>query len=156
MNADDPDNEEIAQVLDRIAELLDVRDDNPYRVQAYNRGAETARHTKASLTELAQAHDIDAINALPHIGQGMASTVMEHVNTGRSSLLDRLEGEVTPVDLFQQLPGIGPELPAVLPIGWISTPWPNWSKLPTTTVWKPWQVLAPAGPRLFGTRWPGV
>jgi hypothetical protein len=106
----DPGNEEIAQLLERIAELLDLQDENPFRVAGYRRGAETARRTDRSLADLARAHDIDALKALPDIGQALASTVMEYVNTGRSGLLERLAGEMDPVHLFGQLPGIGPEL----------------------------------------------
>jgi DNA polymerase (family X) len=32
------------------------------------------------------------------------------VKTGRSDVLDRLQGEVSPIDLFVQVPGIGEEL----------------------------------------------
>ena len=110
MSTDAHGNEEIAKLLDHIAELLEVRADNPYRVEAYRRGATTVRNVDTSLAKLSQAHDIDAIKDLPNIGQALASTVMEYVNTGRSSLLDRLEGEVKPVELFSQLPGLGPEL----------------------------------------------
>ena len=110
MRSSDPGNEEIAELLDHIAELLAVRDDNSFRVEAYRRGAATARNAGSSLAELSRAHDIDAIKDLPNIGQALASTVMEYVNTGRSSLLDRLKGEVQPATLFSQLPGIGPRL----------------------------------------------
>lgn len=105
-----PGNEEIAQLLERIAGLLELQEENRFRVEAYRRGAETARHTDRSLADLARAHDIDALKGLPGIGQALASTVMEYVNTGRSGLLERLEGEMDPGHLFGQLPGIGPEL----------------------------------------------
>jgi DNA polymerase (family 10) len=105
-----PGNDEIAQLLDRIAELLEVQEENPYRVTAYRRGAETVRNADTALADLSRAHDIDALKNLPDIGQALASTVMEYVNTGRSGLLDRLEGETEPGQLFVQLPGIGPEL----------------------------------------------
>ncbi len=36
--------------------------------------------------------------------------ITEYVHTGRSSVLDRLQGEVVPGDLFSQVPAIGEEL----------------------------------------------
>ncbi len=105
-----PGNEKIALLLDRIAELLEAQEENPFRVEAYRRGAETVRNVDTSLAQLAQARQIDTLKELPNIGQALASTVMEYVNTGRSSLLARLEAEVGPAELFSQLPGIGPEL----------------------------------------------
>ncbi|HEX6386313.1 MAG TPA: helix-hairpin-helix domain-containing protein, partial [Anaerolineae bacterium] len=49
-------------------------------------------------------------DALPEIGQGLAQIIVEYVQTGRSGVLDRLEGEVTPEDLFTKVPGVGEEL----------------------------------------------
>jgi DNA polymerase (family 10) len=54
--------------------------------------------------------DRQAITGLSGIGSGLARTIEEYVQTGRSSQLDRLRGEVSPADLFKKVPGIGPEL----------------------------------------------
>ena len=43
LQAEPPSNEQIAQQLERIAELLEGQDANPFRIQAYRRAAETLR-----------------------------------------------------------------------------------------------------------------
>jgi DNA polymerase/3'-5' exonuclease PolX len=50
--------------------------------------------------------------ALPAIGRGIAMAIMEMLSTGRWSQLERLRGALHPEQLFQTLPGIGPELAA--------------------------------------------
>jgi hypothetical protein len=49
---------------------------------------------------------------LPGIGRGIGSAIMEMVTTGCWSQLERLQGALQPEQLFQTLPGIGPELAA--------------------------------------------
>ncbi len=105
-----PTNEQIAAVLDRVADLLEAQDSNTFRVRAYRNGANAVRNTDRSLAELARANDRETLVALPDIGEGLASLIIEFVTTGRSSQLERLQGESTPAALFTQLPGIGPEL----------------------------------------------
>jgi DNA polymerase/3'-5' exonuclease PolX len=47
-----PSNEDIAHLLEQIADLLEQQDDNPYRVQAFRRGAESVRTSAVPLTEI--------------------------------------------------------------------------------------------------------
>jgi len=103
-----PDNKEIAEVLERIAELLEVQDANPFRVRAYRRAAGVVRHSDRSITEMVVSED--SLEDLPEIGQSLASSIREYVHTGQLRLLDRLEGEVSPEALFETIPGIGEKL----------------------------------------------
>lgn len=103
-------NAEIAEVLERIADLLEVQDANPHRVCAYRNGARSVRGADQSLADLVRQGDGEALQRLSEVGAGLASIITEIVHTGRSSLLDRLQGEVSPVKLFAQVPGIGDTL----------------------------------------------
>jgi DNA polymerase (family 10) len=105
-----PDNDEIAGLLERIADLLAVQDANPYRVQAYRNAARTVRECPRPLVEILQQEGTEGLDALPGIGRSLAALVAEYVHSGRSRLLDRLEGQVSPEDLFATVPGIGEEL----------------------------------------------
>lgn len=103
-------NEAIAQLLERIADLLQAQDANTFRVRAYRNGAQTVRDTEQSLEQMVLSGDGQALAELPDIGQGLAATISEYVRTGHSNVLSRLEGEVSPARLFTKIPGIGPEL----------------------------------------------
>jgi DNA polymerase (family X) len=103
-------NQEIADVLERVADLLEAQDANRYRVQAYRRAAVTIREHEQPLVELLAEGGVEAVDALPTIGPTIAAHVAELAHCGALSLLDRLEGEVSPERLFATIPGIGPEL----------------------------------------------
>ena len=102
-----PPNDQIADVLDQIAELLAAQDANPFRVQAYRDGADTVRQAGESIADLAGEQGQEALQELPNIGEGIARVITSYVHTGRSELLQRLQGEVEPGELFTQVPGIG-------------------------------------------------
>jgi hypothetical protein len=105
-------NAEIADALDRVATLLEAQDANPYKVRAYHTAAETIRVHPVPLEEILEQGGVEAVEALPTIGSTIAAHVAELVHRGGLSLLDRLEGEVSPERLLATVPGIGPELAA--------------------------------------------
>jgi hypothetical protein len=105
-----PANAEVAALLERIAELLEAQDANPFRVRAYRDGASSVREAERSLAAWVKEGGSEALEALPGIGQGLSTLISEYVHTGRSSLLERLLGEVSPEDLFARVPGIGATL----------------------------------------------
>ena len=108
-------NREIADVLERVADLLDAQDANRFRVAAYRRAATTVREHAVSLIELFEAGGVEALDALPTIGPTIASHVAELAHSGGLTLLERLEGEVSPERLFGTIAGIGPELAHRIP-----------------------------------------
>jgi DNA polymerase (family 10) len=105
-----PSNQAIANVLDKIADLLEVQRANLFRIRAYRNGAQSIRATEESVARLVREKRMDAVTSLPRIGEGIASTIAEFVETGRIRLLDRLRGEISPEDVFEQVPGIGEDL----------------------------------------------
>lgn len=110
MSENQPTNQEIANVLERIADLLEAQEANPHRVRAYRNGADRVRSVEKSLAEMVRSGGGDALQELPDIGEGLARVISRFVDTGRSDLLERLQGEVSPEKLFSQVPGIGEEL----------------------------------------------
>ena len=110
MGEPQPTNDEIAGVLDEIADLLEAQDANPFRVRSYREGANTVRQVDEPLAQIVQREGADALQRLPSIGQGLAGLIGEYVETGRSDLLDRLRGEVSPESVFKKVPAIGEQL----------------------------------------------
>lgn len=107
MSGNRPSNKEIAQLLEQIAALLEAQGANRFRVQAYRNGAQSVRSAGRSVAAWIEEQGKDAIQSLSGIGHRLASVIDEYVRTGRSSQLSRLQGEVSPEDLFVQVPGIG-------------------------------------------------
>lgn len=110
MKRSDPNNRLVASHLREAAELLDLQGASPFRVEAYRRGAATVDALDRPVGELLEAGGLDALQALPHIGAGIAAAVRDMVETGRWSLLERLRGASEPEQRFRTLPGVGPKL----------------------------------------------
>ncbi|MCA9506365.1 MAG: helix-hairpin-helix domain-containing protein [Myxococcota bacterium] len=105
-----PGNDEIASVLERVADLLEVQHASAYRVRAYRAGARTIRGLPFPVAERVEERGDASLESLPAIGRSLAALVREYVATSRLGLLERLEGETSPHDLFATVPGIGPAL----------------------------------------------
>lgn len=106
----EPTNSEIASVLERIAALLEAQNANPHRIRAYRDGAQAVRDADMSIAEQVMQGEQEKLQDMPGIGEKLAGLMTEYVETGRSGLLERLQGEVAPEMLFDRVPGIGPEL----------------------------------------------
>jgi hypothetical protein len=107
-----PPNDEVADALERVADLLEAQDENPFRVRAWRTGARSVRACEREVAALLAEGGPPGLDRLPGIGKSLAGAIAELVHTGRLRLLDRLEGEVSPEDLFTTVPGIGEELAA--------------------------------------------
>ncbi len=103
-------NEDVADVLERVADLLEAQGENPYRVRAYRAGALTLRTCETPVAEILEREGLEGVDRLPSIGKSLAAAIAEIVHTGRLGMLERLEGQVSPEDLFTTVPGIGEEL----------------------------------------------
>jgi len=103
------DNRRLAAVLRRIADLLDIEGDNPFRANAYRRAAQAIETCRQPVAELPD------VTVLPGVGKGVAAVVEELVTTGRSALLEELEAKI-PSGLLAllRIPGLGPKKVGVL------------------------------------------
>jgi hypothetical protein len=97
-------------VLERVADLIEAQGGNPYRVRAYRNAARAVREGARRLAEIDAGEGRAGLEQLPGIGKSIASLIHEYLHTGRVALLNRLEGQVSPEDLFTTVPGIGEEL----------------------------------------------
>lgn len=105
-----PKNTDITAALDRIADLLDVQGANSFRVDAYRRSAQQIDKQTRQVAEWVLEADCRELESLPAIGERIAAIICEFVQEGRIGLLERLEGETAPEDLFKTVATIGPEL----------------------------------------------
>jgi hypothetical protein len=79
-------------------------------VAAYRRAAETVAGLEEDVATLLEREGIGGLDALPGIGPVLAQAIAQMVRTGRWAQLERLRGAVAPEQLFQSIPGVGPEL----------------------------------------------
>ncbi len=103
-------NQDIADNLREIAELLEQQGANRFRSNAYSRAADTVERFPQPLSELIEQQGFTGLIELPTIGEGIARSILEYVATGRMSRLESLKAGHDPIELFEQIPGIGPRL----------------------------------------------
>ena len=103
-------NAEIADILEQVADRLEAQHANIYRIDAYRAGATVVRNHPDSIQDLALSEGRAALDALPQIGSSLSGSIDEIAHTGKLRMLERLEGRLSPVELFKTVPGIGEEL----------------------------------------------
>ena len=99
-----------ADRLREAADLLAQQDDNPFRIAAYRRAADSVARLDTDLHELLEAGGIEAMQAIPGVGRRIAGGLAELARTGRWTYLERLRGSAEPRDIFRTIPGVGPAL----------------------------------------------
>ncbi len=100
-------NLDIATRLEEVAALLEEQGASPFRIRAYQKGADAVRSLDRPAGELLAEGGLPALEALPAIGESLARAIESLVRTGRLPHLDRLRGESDPVTLLSSVPGVG-------------------------------------------------
>lgn len=105
-------NFEIARLFDLMADLLEVKGENPFRIRAYRRAAQSLENLAEDVETLAEQRRLDDI---PGIGEDLAGKIVEYLNTGRIRAVEALRQEV-PAGLVELMgvPGVGPKTARVL------------------------------------------
>ena len=95
---------EIAADLRAIARLLTVKGENPFRAQAYERGANALENLEGDLDALIKS---SRLREIPGVGSGLAAVIEEIYTTGECWMLEQLRQELPPgaVEL-SQVPGL--------------------------------------------------
>lgn len=105
------DNDNIARIFTRIARLLEIKGESGFKINAYERAADSIRNSTASLSEM----DMDALKEIPGIGDAIAKKIVEMNQSGHLDFLERLESEIPPALLdWLELPGVGPKTTAAI------------------------------------------
>src|SRR5256886_15788965 len=96
---------EIAAVLEEIATLLELKDENPFKIRAYANAARSLETFGANLSDL---QDEDALEKIPGIGKAIAAKIKELAATGSLKYLEELRGDFPAaiLELFS-IPGLG-------------------------------------------------
>ena len=101
-------NSEIANMLDHVADLLEIEEANRFRVRAYRNAAGTVRDQGRAISSRVEAGE--DLSELPDIGEDLAEKITEIVRTGHLGLLDDLSGDVPEaIVAATRIPGIGPK-----------------------------------------------
>jgi DNA polymerase IV (family X) len=105
-----PQNAEVAEQFELLADLLELEGAEGFRVVAYRRAAARMRDTSGSVAQLA----LDGrAKELQGIGKTIEEKIVQIVEEGEIEALTKRKGLVPPdVVLFMRLPGLGPKTAA--------------------------------------------
>jgi len=100
-------NQDIANIFYHIAEILEIQGENPFKIRAYIKAAQTVEsYTK----ELSEIKDVEQLKELPGIGEKIALKIKEMVETGKLEMYEKLKkSEIAPLIELLQVPGLGPK-----------------------------------------------
>jgi DNA polymerase (family 10) len=101
----------IARVLAEIGDLLEIKNENPFKIRAYRNAADTIAHLGEAVAALSAAERL----SIPGIGKDLAGKIAEILETGRSAYHQELLQEFPPTILdLLRLQGVGPKTVALL------------------------------------------
>ncbi len=101
-------NAEIATVFENIADLLELRGENRFKIRAYARAAETIRHLPEEM-ELMHEEGRD-FKDIAGIGDAIAAKSVELITTGRLRFYEELKASLPEgIINLMDIPGIGPK-----------------------------------------------
>lgn len=101
------DNDAVADILNEIGVLLEVKGENPFKTRAYTNGARTIENLDEPLADIIAA---DRLKGIKGIGKALQEKVTTLVTTGELEYYENLKASI-PQGLIEMLniPGMGPK-----------------------------------------------
>ncbi len=95
----------IADTMEKIATLLELKGENPFKIRAYTNAARSIETWGGNVSDL---RDQETLEKIPGIGKAIAAKIKELVETGSLKFFEELRAEFPEgiLELFT-LPGLG-------------------------------------------------
>jgi DNA polymerase (family 10) len=105
-------NADVARVFDEVADMLEIKGEDAFRVNSYRRVARTVGELATDINDLANRGELES---LPGVGKSSAEKIRELIETGKLRMREELTSEV-PESILELLhiPGMGPKKVALL------------------------------------------
>ena len=99
-------NQQIAGMFNEIADLLELKGENVFRIRAYRRAAQNMDNLSRDVSTLSE----EEVIAIPGIGKDLAGKIREYLETGKMAKHEELKKEI-PGGVLELLsiPGLGPK-----------------------------------------------
>lgn len=100
-------NKEIAEMFSNIADILEIKGENPFRIRAYRKAALNIDGLSETLEVIDKKGDLENIEG---IGKDLANKIREYISAGKIAFYEDLKkGIPKSVIEFMDIPGVGPK-----------------------------------------------
>lgn len=102
------DNEAIAERFNRLANLMEIRGDDRFRIRSYRNAAEVIETWPTSLRRIAAEDGVKGLQSIPGVGKAISGKITELLDKGTFEAWEKLvlETPETVLDLLR-VSGIG-------------------------------------------------
>jgi DNA polymerase (family 10) len=106
-------NNDVADIFNQVADLLEIKGENAFRVRAYRNAARTVGGMSRSVVDLAAEEK--GFEGYPGIGKDLAGKIRTIIETGRLPLLEDLQKDMPGgLSALMKVRGLGPKKIAAL------------------------------------------
>ena len=100
-------NQQLAKIFQTIADLLEIKEENIYKILAYRKAADSLSNLSQDVNEIWKEGKLTEVDG---VGKAIAEKIDELLSTGRLGFLEKLESEVPPsLAELLQVPDLGPK-----------------------------------------------
>lgn len=100
-------NQELAKTFSTIADLLEIKGENIYKILAYRKAADSLSNLSQDVNDIWKQGKLTEVDG---VGKAIAEKIDELLSTGHLGFLDKLEAEVPPsLAELLQVPDLGPK-----------------------------------------------
>ena len=101
-------NIDVARIFDEIADVLELKNENPFRIRSYRRGARVVRDLAEDVKTLVADGRLETVSG---IGESLAEKIEEIVGTGTCKSYEDIKRDAHyPLLELLRIPGVGPKL----------------------------------------------
>jgi DNA polymerase (family X) len=105
-------NKEIARVFEDIGGLLELKNENVFKIRAYQKAARAIEHLPVELELL---HKEGRVRQVPGVGEAIEKKIVELLETGKLEFYENLKSSFPPgMNTLLDIPGIGPKTAMLL------------------------------------------
>jgi DNA polymerase (family 10) len=108
-------NPEFAKIFWEIAEFLELKEENPFKIRAYRKAAQNIEALSENLQSIYEKGGLEALEAIPGIGERIAGKIEQIIKTGKLDAHQKLIKEFPKgfIELVET-PGLGPKTAMLL------------------------------------------
>ncbi len=105
-------NSEVAKVFQDIADLLELKGENPFKIRAYQKVVRSIEHLPVEAEQLVAE---DRLKEVPGVGEAITKKITELVTTGHLGYYEKLKAEFPEgISTLLDIPGVGPKTAMLL------------------------------------------